>query len=133
RVLDYRKNQYGPVTESTALRWDNQHHLFVPMDVNELNVAARLEKAKDVFVAILRRLYGQQRWVSAKTAPNYAPTVFAAEQEAQKAAVSKAVLIDAMRALFVEEIIGVETYGPSQRHARLYVKEERQEEMNLEA
>ena len=97
RELEFKKNQYGPLGESMVLRY--QHGLFLPeAGVSDLDKAARSAKAEDVFMDLLRRFSGQARNVSDKsTAPNYAPTAFAKEDEAKKYRLKKHDMEQAMR------------------------------------
>ena len=105
-----------------------QHGLFLPeAGVSDLDKASRTAKAEDVFVELLRRFSSQKRNVSDKaTAPNYAPTAFAKEEEAQKYRFKKPELEQAMRSLFRSDKIDVNEYGrPSRPSYNLVVKDPR--------
>jgi hypothetical protein len=101
-------------------------HLFLPeAGVSDLDKAARVVKAEDVFIALLHRFSSQKRHVSDKpTAPNYGPSVFAKEDEAKKYGLKKLDLEQAMRALFKAAKIAIEEYGrPSRPYRNLVVKD----------
>jgi RecA-family ATPase len=124
RQLEFKKNQYGPLGESMILRYQNG--LFLPeTGVSDLDKAARTAKAEDVFMELLRRFSAQQRNVSDKsTAPNYAPTAFAKEDEAKKYRFKKPELEQAMRDLFRADKIDINEYGrPSRPSYNLVVKD----------
>jgi hypothetical protein len=73
---------------------------------------------------LLRRFAGQGRNVSDKAnANNYAPAVFAKEDEAKKYQLKKSDLEEAMRALFRADRIVLEPYDkPSRGYWRLAAK-----------
>ena len=122
REFEFKKNQYGPIGESMVLRY--QRGLFLPeAGVSDLDKAARTAKAEDVFMELLRRFSGQSRNVSDKaTAPNYAPTAFAKEEDAKKHRFKKPQMEQAMRDLFRTNRIRVEDYGrPSRPSYKLVV------------
>jgi RecA-family ATPase len=124
RQLEFKKNQYGPLGETMILRY--QHGLFLPeAGVSDLDKASRTAKAEDVFMELLRRFSGQKRNVSDKsTAPNYAPTAFAKEDEAKKYRLKKPELEQAMRSLFKANKIDIHEYGrPSRPSYNLVVKD----------
>jgi RecA-family ATPase len=112
RELVFKKNNYGPISESIVLKYTKG--LFLPVSgQTSLDKAAHEAKAKDVFLSLLDRFDKQDRAVSDKpNANNYAPTVFAAETEAKTAGIRKAALVDAMRTLFEKEKIHLTPYGP---------------------
>jgi len=123
RELEFKKNQYGPRAESIVLRY--QRGLFLPeAGVSNLDRAARTATAEDVFLELLRRFSSQQRTVSDKpTAPNFAPTAFAQEDEAKRYTLKKPELVQAMRSLFRADKIGIHEYGrPSRPYTNLIVK-----------
>jgi RecA-family ATPase len=123
RELEFKKNQYGPRGESLVLRY--QHGLFLPEGSScNLDKLAREAKADELFVALLRRLAGQNRNVSAtKTSPNFAPTTFSAEPDAKALGLRKTDFMSAMTRLFSADKIYVESYGrPSRPASRLSVR-----------
>jgi RecA-family ATPase len=122
REIIFKKNQYGPVSESLVLRYDRG--LFLPIaGVSSLDRAAQEVKADEVFLSLLARFSRENRNVSDKTGPGYAPTSFAREDEAQKAGVNSTMLAHAMRRLFKAGTIWNEPYGrPSRPHYRIALK-----------
>jgi RecA-family ATPase len=123
RELVFKKNQYGPISETIVLRYKNGLFLPVP-GMNNLDKAAREAKAEEVFLALLRRFARENRIASDKPGTSYAPALFAKEDEAIKAGLSSKNLAAAMRELFKAEKIWNEPYGrPSRPSYRIIVKE----------
>lgn len=115
RVLEIKKNNYGPSSEKLILRWSNG--MFVPVGAGQTT-----ETETDVdtlFMRLLDEFTGQGRNVApARTANNYAPTLFAQDPSAK--GVTKLGLERSMARLFALERIRVETYGPpSKRKERI--------------
>lgn len=121
RLLEFKKNQYGPPAASITLRYRNG--LFLPENtgISDFQKAALERRSVEVFRALLRRFLDVQRNVSDNAmARNYAPTVFAKEAEAIDAKIDKPMLEQAMRTLFREQSIKVSTYGkPSRGWSRI--------------
>jgi RecA-family ATPase len=121
RVLEFRKNNYGPVSETIILRWHDGVYIPEPgsLDPDSAEqVLKRLEveaKVDEIFLIILRRLAGQGRNVSDKTGTSYAPAQFAKEPEAKKAKVMSKALADAMARLFERNKLAIVTEGPPSR------------------
>jgi RecA-family ATPase len=115
RELVFKKNNYGPVSESIVLRWTNG--LFLPVDGVSFDQAMKEAIAQEVFITLLKRLYAQDRYVSCKTGTNYAPALFAREDEAKRAGLNKKDLERAMRLLFActPAAIKNEEYGKTSR------------------
>ena len=90
-----------------------QRGLFLPeAGVSDLDKASRTAKAVDVFLGLLGRLSSQGRNLSDKpTAPNYAPSAFAKEDEAKKYRMKKPELEQAMRDLFRANKLKIEPYA----------------------
>jgi RecA-family ATPase len=122
RELVFKKNQHGALSESIQLRYRDGMFLPVP-GLWSLDKAAQEAKADDVFLDLLRRLIRENRRVGDKSGPGYAPAVFAKEEEAKRAGVSKKQLEVAMARLFKAGKIWNEPYGkPSQGYHRIAVK-----------
>jgi RecA-family ATPase len=115
RELQFLKNQYGPRGENMVLRY--ARGVFVKeAGIGDLDKLARAAKAQDVFMELLRRLSGEGRTVSNNSkSNNYAPTVFAQEDEAKKHRLRKPELEEAMRQLFKAGKIRNEQYGRPSR------------------
>jgi RecA-family ATPase len=122
REIFWKKSNYGPVSESIVLRW--QDGLFLPVKgTSSFDQMAMASRADDVFIAVLKRLTKENRFVSNKPSATYAPSVFAEEGEAKKAGVGKAALLAAMRRLFETDVIWNEPWGrPSRPHFRIALK-----------
>jgi len=111
RVLEWRKNNYGPVNESIVLRWHNG--LYVPEPRSgSLEQLALDAKIDNLFLDLLRRLTKQKRNVSDRKSPSYAPAVFEREPEAKKAKVNSKQFGEAMIRLFAADKIAVVSEGP---------------------
>jgi RecA-family ATPase len=118
RELQFRKNQYGPMGEAIALRY--QRGLFLPVaGMSGLDKLAREQKIDETFLSLMSRLESEGRNVSdAAHARNYAPACFCREKEGK--GTRKAEFADAMPRLFEAGKIHVEEYGPpSRRFTRL--------------
>jgi RecA-family ATPase len=122
REIVFKKNNYGPISESIVLRWQNG--LFLPVQgIQSLDRLAQEDQANEVFLTILRRFALANRNVSDKTGTKYAPAMFAREDEAKKAGASSKLLASAMRRLFQAGKIWNEPCGPPSKHQyRLAIK-----------
>jgi RecA-family ATPase len=110
RELTFKKNNYGPIGESTFLRWKDG--LFLPEAGLSFEAAAAEQKADDIFLRLLARFIQNGQNVSHKPQPaNYAPRRFAKEPEAKSLTRPKLALEQAMHRLFREQRIHVQTYG----------------------
>jgi RecA-family ATPase len=119
RELVFKKNNYGPISESLVLRW--QEGLYLPVSgVTRLDKLAREAKAQEVFLTLLQRLTREGRLVCDRPSSTYAPSVFAKEKEATESGISKASLAEAMRELFRTDKIRNESRSRSDR-ASFYI------------
>jgi RecA-family ATPase len=122
RVLVVKKNNYGPEEETILLRWRNGVYIPEPRP-GSLERLAEDRKVDDLFIDLLQRFIKQNRNVSDKVGPSYAPAIFAQEPEARNAKnarIGKQALADAMSRLFASNRIHVEIYGrPSRPYRRL--------------
>lgn len=116
RVLEFKKNQYGPMSESITLRW--RDGLFLPVEGATFDAAARGEMARDVFLKVLRRYNTENRSASDKTGTNYAPKLFAGEREAREVACSKDMLRQAMLDLLRDKAVVIEETGRASHKKR---------------
>jgi RecA-family ATPase len=125
RMLEFKKNQYGPLSESVALRWDGNSGLFLPVGGADFAKAERAERARAVFLAILQRYARQNSKASDRTGGNYAPNLFAREREARDAGCTKEELKQAMLDLRAEgRIYDHESGRPSHRDHELRLRPE---------
>jgi RecA-family ATPase len=122
REIVFKKNNYGPISTSIVLRYQDGLYLPVP-SMKSLDQAARNATAQDVFVTLLKRFEAQNRNVSDKPGPSYAPVLFAREEEAKAAGINSKVLAEAMRQLFKDDKIFNKDYGrPSRPYTRITIK-----------
>jgi RecA-family ATPase len=122
REIVFKKNQYGPLSESIVLRY--RDGLFLPVQgVGSLDRAAQEMKAEHVFLDLLRRFSKENRNVYDKTGTTYAPSLFAREDEAKRAGITSKAFEAAMRRLFKAGTIWNEPCGrPSRPSYRLALK-----------
>jgi RecA-family ATPase len=114
RVLEVKKNNYGPVAEEILLRWRNG--VFVPEPrTGSLEQMAADRKVEDLFLTLLRRFTKQGRNVSDKPSSSYAPSQFENEPEAKEAKATKKLLAAAMTRLFAANKIRVVIEGSVSR------------------
>jgi RecA-family ATPase len=112
REITFKKNNYGPISDSLLLRY--RDGLFLPeRGMSTLEAAAAAEETADhLFLTLLKKFAEQGRNLSHKPQPaNYAPRVFAAEPETKKLPRPKLALEQAMNRLFREGKIHVQTYS----------------------
>jgi RecA-family ATPase len=122
RELEFKKNQYGPTAETVVLRY--QRGLFLPeAGMSSLDKLAREAKADEIFLDLLRRFTIENRYVSERKSPTYAPAIFGREEAAKKAGANGMALADAMRRLFSAGKIWNEPCGkPSRPSYRIAIK-----------
>ena len=114
RELEFKKSQYGAMPDTVVLRY--QSGMFVPVEgAISLDKEAQLETAKKVFLTLLAQYKSANRTVSDKSGRNYAPALFAEENEAKAAGAHTKILTAAMLDLFKERRIWNEPYGKASR------------------
>jgi RecA-family ATPase len=124
RVLEWKKNNYGPKSETIPLRW--RDGVYVPeARAGFLNQLAADRKLDDLFLNLLHSLAKQGRNVSPSRSPTYAPTAFADQPEAKAAKVKQKALAEAMERLFSAGKIKVIAEGPPSRRRERIVEAER--------
>jgi RecA-family ATPase len=123
RELVFKKNNYGPISDTIVLRWDRG--MFLPAKgVHSLDRAAREAREEEIFLKLLKRFTDTNRNVSDRTGTSYAPALFAAEEEAKAEKIHGRAFAEAMRRLFKAGRIWNEPYGrPSRPSYRLAAKE----------
>jgi RecA-family ATPase len=114
RVLDWKKNNYGPIGETILLRWKNGVYVPEPRE-GTLEQRAAEAKIDNLFLDLLRRLTKQSRNVTDKKGTSYAPSVFADEPEAKAVKATNKILGEAMRRLFANGKIKLINEGPASR------------------
>jgi RecA-family ATPase len=121
RELQFKKNNYGPLSQRLLLRWRNG--VFVPEPgQGSLERMAADQKDDEVFLTLLASLNEQGRNSSpSRNSSTYAPTLMSQDPRAQ--GTSKRRLADAMNRLFAAQKIRVEPYGrPSRPNSRIVKK-----------
>jgi RecA-family ATPase len=112
RQIDFHKHNYGPPVSSLFVSW--QAGMFLPVDgVHSLAGAERIEKAEQVFVALLRRFIDQKQPVGPSPGKNYAPTRFAQHPDAH--GLTSKELAKAMQRLLDAKTIEVRSWGSPSR------------------
>jgi RecA-family ATPase len=72
RVIEFRKNNYGPISEDMVLEYRNG--LFVPVTGTTVDQAERNQRAEDVYLSVLQKLTSQNQDLgTSKHSSNYAP------------------------------------------------------------
>jgi RecA-family ATPase len=122
RELEFKKNQYGPLSESVVVRYSNG--LFLPeAGTSSLEKVAKEVRADQVFLDLLARFTEEGRNVGYRRGTSYAPALFAREAEAAKAGLRNKDFEAAMRRLFQAQKIWNAPYGkPSRGSFRLVAK-----------
>ena len=122
RELVFKKNQFGPMSASIVLRY--QAGLFLPeAGMSSLDGAAKEQTAEEVFTDLLKRFAAANRNVSDRSGANYAPAIFAREEEAKLASLTSKNLEGAMSRLFKAGKIWNEPCGRRDRNSfRIVIK-----------
>jgi RecA-family ATPase len=123
RVLEVKKNNYGPVNESIVLRWRDGVYVVEPGKGTLDRLAAEAE-IDHLFMKLLRRFTEQGRNVSDRRSPTYAPSVFSEEPEATAAKATKKALAEAMIRLFAAGKIAVAKEGRASHQTHRIVEKE---------
>jgi hypothetical protein len=119
RELESKKSNYGPLANPTLLRWKVGVFVVEPGEGSLQRMAAN-SKVDELFLKLLGRFNEQDRSVSINVSRSYAPTMFAAQDEAKGTA--KRALASAMQRLLDAGIIRNEAFGPpSRRRSRLVI------------
>jgi RecA-family ATPase len=122
REIVFKKNQYGPISDQIVLRWQDGMYLPVP-GMASLDQAAHEARADEIFLDLLRRFTKENRFVSDKPGRNYAPALFAKEEEAKREMVTSKAFEAALRRLFKAGTIWNELYGkPSRQSYRIALR-----------
>lgn len=118
RILEFKKNNYGPVAESLTLKF--RDGLFLPeVGASAHEKAAKEAKADAIFLEVLGKLIAQGRIASPQpSASNYAPATIAAHPDGKPHG-RKGDYEKAMERLFEAGRIHVEKVGPPSRNTRI--------------
>jgi len=117
REIEFRKNNYGPISESITLRYQNG--LFLPVTASTADLAMREMEAEQVFLAVLTKMTNQgQELHPNKYAHTYAPSMITSHPDAK--GFRKRELEGAMQRLLEQDRVHVKETGPaSKRRKRL--------------
>ena len=117
RVLEAKKNQYGPLASEITVRWKDGVFI-IEQGVGGHDRMAAEQRADDVFLKLLARFNRQGQDVSSNKGPTYAPAAFADHPEAK--GIGRKALGTAMQRLLDARSIVIEQHGPpSRRRSRL--------------
>jgi RecA-family ATPase/DNA polymerase I-like protein with 3'-5' exonuclease and polymerase domains len=118
RQIEFRKNNYGPISATHFVRWKNG--LFLPAEgIHSMDAAERATKAEEVFVTLLRRFTEQKQTVYPNPGRSYAPARFAEHPEAQ--GISKKEFAQAMQRLLDAKMVEIRSWGPPSRAVQYLV------------
>jgi RecA-family ATPase len=122
RELVFKKNQYGPISESIILHYEDG--MYLPISTTgSFNQAMQEARADEIFLDLLRRFTRENRFVSTKPSSSYAPAVFAREAEATHEVITSKMFEAAVRRLFKAGKIWNEPCGkPSRPSYRIAVR-----------
>ncbi|MBO0718742.1 MAG: AAA family ATPase, partial [Rhizobiales bacterium] len=119
RVLEIKKNNYGPVTRSIEVRWKDGVYVLQQQMTPEQR-ANLADRADALFITILRRFIEQNRNVSANPSSTFAPVMFADQDDAKAEHFRPSDFKAAMERLFKSNRIRVIEEGPpSKRRSRI--------------
>jgi RecA-family ATPase len=110
RVIEFKKNQYGPMGETIALRY--QRGLFLPEHgMSTIEKAAREARVEDAFITIGKKLETRGQEMSpAQQSHNYAPSLIAKQPEAN--GIKKAEFVAALDRLLDADKVYIEKIKP---------------------
>jgi RecA-family ATPase/DNA polymerase I-like protein with 3'-5' exonuclease and polymerase domains len=109
RQIEFRKNNYGPISATCFVRWQNG--MFLPVEgLHSMDAAERAAKADEVFLALLRKFSEQKQTVSPNPGRSSAPARFAEHPDAQGLLAKE--LAAAMQRLLDAKVIEIRTWGP---------------------
>jgi RecA-family ATPase len=114
REIVFKKSNYGPLADNMVLQW--RDGMFLPKaGLSNIDQAASDARADAMFMSLLRRFTSEGRLVGHKKGPSYAPALFAATPEAQRAHVTSKMFEAAMERLFTAGTIVNAQYGRPSR------------------
>lgn len=116
RELEFKKNNYGPVSARMVLRFRNG--LFLPeAGMSTLDKLAKEQKVDGAFLDVLTKLIEQKRPTSPSAhASNYAPSIIATHPDGK--AFARKDYVDAMERLLNTSRIHVACEGPRSKPVR---------------
>jgi RecA-family ATPase len=120
RVIEFKKNQYGPIGETIALRY--QRGLFLPEHgMSTIERAAREATVEDTFITVGKKLETRGQELSpAQQSHNYAPTLVANQPEAK--GIKKAEFVAALDRLLDAGKVHIATVKPGTSREKKVIK-----------
>jgi RecA-family ATPase len=112
REIEFLKNNYGPLASTIRVRWKNGLYVL-ETGASGLDKMAAEAADDDLFLALLKRFTSEGRTVSPNPSRSYAPTVFAAEADAN--GTSSKAFAAAMSRLLKADKIHIDTTGPASK------------------
>jgi len=123
RVLEWRKNNYGPAQSTITVRYQNGVYVVEGSGGSGSLKQQLIERNQDaLFLKMMRDRIAQGRPVSDRRGSNYAPAEFAKEPEARAAKVGSKAFAAAMNRLFASGRIEMRVEGPKWRQSRHMVE-----------
>jgi RecA-family ATPase len=120
RLLHFKKLNYGPKGKPLQLRW---HNGIFTLDDGKASISTQVN-AEIKFMQMLDAYTEQKRNVSASVGVSFAPTVFSRDATC---GLTMQVMRDAMNALFAQNQIRTETFGPPSHQRSKIVRAYREE------
>jgi RecA-family ATPase len=116
RVIEFRKNQYGPISEEIVVKYHNG--LFVPANTT-VDVAAREAQADSVYLAVLKILTDQNQDLSPAPKANYSAATLISQHPSARPFGKKDMEAAQQRLLDANQIHIRETGPESKRRKRV--------------
>jgi RecA-family ATPase len=118
RVIEFRKNNYGPISEDMVIEYKNG--VFLPVIGTSVDQVERNQRADDVYLSVLQRLTSQNQELGlSKHASNYAPTRIAEHPDV--AGFRRREIEAAQQRLLDANRIHVEENGPPSKKRKFLV------------
>ncbi len=120
RELQFKKSNYGRVSDSVVLRY--QRGLFLPeAGLSNIDKAAREAKVDEEFLAIAMKLEARQQEMSpAPTSHHYAPTLISKQPEAK--GIRKSEFVAALDRLLDQGKVRIETLRPGSSREKKIIR-----------
>jgi RecA-family ATPase len=118
RGIEFRKNNYGPISEEIVVEYRNG--LFLPVTGTTVDQAERYERAEETYLKVLQKLIDQNQDLSAsKNSNNYVPTMISEHPEG--GSFSKKEMEEAQQRLLDANKIHIADVGPDSRKRKKIV------------
>jgi hypothetical protein len=118
RGIEFRKNNYGPISEEIVVEYRNG--LFLPVIGTTVDQAERHERAEETYLRVLQKLIDQNQELSAsKNSNSYVPTIIAERPDSE--GFSKKDMEAAQQRLLDADKIHIADVGPESRKRKRIV------------